>query len=411
MHPIVSISCLLGLVLPLIILFFNKGFRGANRYLAFFLFFASLYVLENFIFFYGVSLFRVAFATTTHAFFYLIGPFAFLYIRTILRDNSSLSRLDYLHFVFFIISFTGYIPYFFSPWSNKLVVAQNIMSENWDMAQFHLNLFLPHKLDQLINLLHTYFYASSLWYLLRYYYKSSNRSKIYNQQFKLIRNWVFVFASIYLIITINFTVAMAHLWIYNNKSVFLDRASVALFFASVVYVGMNLIVMFFPHIMYGLPVDLFLNKIESDKSLEDKTTFSKNSGTDQNRLENNIVKNDLQLFTAEYIDEIEVSLESCISQQLFLDKNFKLALLSDELGIPAHHLTYYFNEIIKVSFSEWRNGLRVAYAKKLIGQGVTASITLEALSLQSGFASQSTFIRAFKKATGNSPSYYMKSFR
>ena len=48
---------------------------------------------------------------------------------------------------------------------------------------------------------------------------------------------------------------MANMWLYDDKSVFLDRASGALLFASIVYVMLNTMVMFFPHIMYGLPFD------------------------------------------------------------------------------------------------------------------------------------------------------------
>ena len=49
---------------------------------------------------------------------------------------------------------------------------------------------------------------------------------------------------------------MANMWIYDDKSIFLQKASGALLFASIVYVGMNMIVMFFPHIMYGLPLEV-----------------------------------------------------------------------------------------------------------------------------------------------------------
>ena len=99
--------------MPLVLLYYNRGYLTANRYLAGFMFFASLYVLENFYFFYGESLVMVIIFTMVHSFFYLIGPFAFFYMRSILRDNSQLNRFDYLHFALFAISFIGYVPYFF----------------------------------------------------------------------------------------------------------------------------------------------------------------------------------------------------------------------------------------------------------------------------------------------------------
>jgi hypothetical protein len=112
LDSVIAYICLTGLFLPLVIFYFNKGYLSANRYLAGFLFFSALYLLENFYFFYGKSLAIIAFFTTTHAFFYLIGPFAFFYVRSILRDNSKLSKTDYLHLVLFVVSFIGYFPYF-----------------------------------------------------------------------------------------------------------------------------------------------------------------------------------------------------------------------------------------------------------------------------------------------------------
>jgi AraC-like DNA-binding protein len=411
-HPIISISCLLGLVLPLVILFSNRGYRTANRYLSFFLLFASLYVCENFIFFYSNSLPTIAIATTIHAFCYLICPFAFFYIRSVLRGNSKLSKADYLHFALFVISFMGYIPYFFTSWDYKILIAQNIMSDNWNMAPFHLNKLLPHKLDQALNLLDAYFYMFGLWFLIWYYRKDANGFTIHSVQYKLIQKWVIIFASIFTAITISFSIAMANLWLCHGKSVFLDRAYIPLVFTSVIYITMIMIVMFFPHIMYGLSLDLVVEPSSSElikKSEANHSLLSEITLLSHDDDEYNIMKINLQLFTPAYKDSIEASLQSCKDRQTFLSVDCKLALLSNQLCIPIHHLSYFFNEIKKVSFSDWRNGLRIEYAKQLILQGAAKTITLQALSLQCGFASQSTFIRAFKKVVGNSPSHYVRS--
>ena len=408
----IAYTSLLGLLLPFVLLYFNKGYRSANRYLAAFLFFAALYVLENFYFFYGKSLYKIAFFTCVHAFFYLIGPFAFFYVRSILRDNSILSKTDYLHFALFVLSFIGYIPYFFSSWDYKLVVAQNLFSENWDIAPFHLNKLFPHKIDQLLNVLHTYFYSISLWYLLRHYKKVANSAIFRVKQYKLIHNWLLVFASIMSIITINFTVAMANVWIYDDKSIFLDRASGALLFASLVYIGMNMVILFFPHIMYGLPIGLKLNSKDAQTVQSSESNLSTTKEPlvlMQEDTLNPLDKMEPQLFTLQYRKTIEATLESCKARKLFLNTDFKLIQISNESGIPAHHLTYFFNDIIETSFSDWRNGLRIAHAKNLISEGKTDTYTLQAISLQCGFASQNTFIRAFKNSTGTTPSKYMKS--
>jgi hypothetical protein len=257
----IAFTCLLGVFLPLILLCFNKGYLTANRYLAIFLFVASLYVLKNFYFFYGESVNRVAFFTCVHAFFYLIGPFAFFYMRSILRDNVSLSKTDYFHFALFVLSFLGYIPYFFSSWSYKNVVASNLLSENWDTASFHLNSLFPHKIDQVLHLLQIYFYSISLWYLVWYYNKMATNLIMQSSQYTIIRRWLLVFAGFFTIITINFTVVMVHALQYDDKSIFLNRASETLLFTSLVYIGMNMVLLLFPQIMYGLPLDV---KVESE---------------------------------------------------------------------------------------------------------------------------------------------------
>lgn len=412
MDSTIAFTCLLGLFLPLVLLYFNKGYLTANRYLACFLFVASLYVLENFYFFYGKSINKIAFFTCVHAFFYLIGPFAFFYMRSILRDNSKLNTTDYLHFALFILSFIGYTPYFFSAWDYKLIVAQNLYSENWNIAPFHLNSIFPHKIDQVINVLHTYFYSIALWYLLWHYKKPANQSIIHTKQYKLIRNWLLIFATILTIITINFTVAMASVWLYDDKSIFLNRASIALLFASLVYLGMNMVILFFPHIMYGLPIDLKFESTISDATKVAQTIPSTLVAIDFSIAIDTptlLAKNELQLFTAEYISAVEFSLETSKFKKMYLKADFKLNQISMESGIPAHHLTYFFNDIKKISFSEWRNSLRIKHALELIDQGRTSTFTLKSIAQESGFSSQNTFIRAFKNSTKTTPSNYLKS--
>ena len=406
--------------LPFVILFYNKGYLSANRYLAGYLFFAALYLLENFSFFYGKSLSGIAFFTTTHAFFYLIGPFSYFYVRSILTDNSKISKYDFLHYALFAVSFLGYVPYFFSSWEYKLTVAQNLFSENWDIAPFHLNVIIHHKVDQGLNVLQTYFYAISLWYLLWHHKKVANNPIIHNNQFKLIRNWLLIFTCLITVITLNFTVAMGSIWIFDDKSVFLSRASFALLFAAMIYVGLNMMVMFFPNIMYGLPLEVQHQPITADSP-----TIS--AFVEEKPIEAHVVipveenytlatitipnekKKDLELFSPEYIDNIEVLLQEFIAEKLYLQEDCSLSLISDKLKIPAHHLTYYFNSIKKESFSDWRNQLRVLDAISKLNQDISSQLTLEAIGLKVGFKSNSTFIRSFKKNTGKTPSEYLES--
>jgi AraC-like DNA-binding protein len=330
-----------------------------------------------------------------------------------LRDDSHFDKKDFVHFLPFALFFMGFLPYLFSSWKYKLLVADNIQSENWDMAQFHLNVIIPHKVDQALNVLQIYFYSASLWFLILKY-KRSEVSRIYKvPQFKLIRNWLFIFTLIISIITINFTVAMANMWMYDDKSIFLQKASGALLFASIVYVGMNMIVMFFPHILYGLPIELkesmfasHVNEVEKHESHLVNEPINKIEEAVE--IQSDEKKELPLLFSPDYVQKIEAALADIIKKENYIESDFKLSNISNKSGIPAHHLTYYFNTILNLSFSDWRNKLRIEYAILIIKEGHSNHLTLEAISTKIGFSSQSTFIRSFKLHTGKTPREYVK---
>jgi AraC-like DNA-binding protein len=396
----------------MVLLVRNKGYLSTNRYLAGFLFFSSLYLLENFNFFYGKGEFWVSFFTTTHAFFYLIGPFAFFYVRSILTDNSKLSRIDYLHFLLFGISFIGYLPYFFSSWAHKELIAINIMSADWDMASFHINKIIPHKFDQLLNLLQTYFYCFSLWFLVWRHKKQNNSYIIKTGQYKLIRRWILSFVSIFSIIAINFTIAMAYIWEYNDKLVFLQLANGALLFASSVYIFMNTSVLFFPNILYGLPVELSSKPFQPHMNTKFHALSATGTTTSLEPVDAITLPESRaapKLFTENYLRIIELALQQCIDSKAYLNQDFKLATMSMDSGIPSHHLTYYFNDTLGSSFSDWRNNLRVAHSIELIQSDNSTQYTLQAIGELAGFSSNSTFLRAFKNTTGDTPSEYLNN--
>jgi AraC-like DNA-binding protein len=85
------------------------------------------------------------------------------------------------------------------------------------------------------------------------------------------------------------------------------------------------------------------------------------------------------LFTSDYKENIEATLETFKKRQAFLNTDFRLIQISTESSIPMSYLTYFFNDILNTSFSDfsdWRNSLRVEYAMNLISQGEANTFTL-----------------------------------
>jgi AraC-like DNA-binding protein len=210
---------------------------------------------------------------------------------------------------------------------------------------------------------------------------------------------------------------MANMWMYDDKSIFLQKASGALLFASIVYVGMNMIVMFFPHIMYGLPIEIkesvFANEFKGIQVVNETASSDSLDEISEDILSSDKTeKKELPLlFASDYIDKIEVAMNDIIKNENYLEPDFKLSNIALISGMPPHHLTYYFNTVLELSFSDWRNKLRIEHAILLLKEGKSNHLTLEAISTKIGYTSQSTFIRAFKLHTGKTPSEYVKGLR
>lgn len=157
--------------LSLLLLGFNKGYKSANRYLSGALFFSSLFFLTTFVFLFSQNLSVIAFfETLIPSFYFLICPFAYFYVRGILKDDSRLSKLDFLHFSLFIVAFLGTMPLLFSSWENKLSIAENIRSNSWFNPSYRINSVFSPDQNKIIKAVQIFVYASLNWYTF-YRYK------------------------------------------------------------------------------------------------------------------------------------------------------------------------------------------------------------------------------------------------
>jgi AraC-like DNA-binding protein len=112
------------------------------------------------------------------------------------------------------------------------------------------------------------------------------------------------------------------------------------------------------------------------------------------------------------LDRIEAALEPLMTRErLFLNPHLKVADLAAATGFGAHKLAAYFNKRCGKSFNDYVNDYRVDFCAQKLESGEYRSKTLEALSLESGFQSRSTFIRAFKKRMGRTPSEFVRELQ
>nr|WP_161792123.1 AraC family transcriptional regulator [Pedobacter glucosidilyticus] len=100
------------------------------------------------------------------------------------------------------------------------------------------------------------------------------------------------------------------------------------------------------------------------------------------------------------------SLKMVEIERLYLSPNFDITLLASHIEAPVHHLSYFFNHHYGISFSNYRNNLRMQHAVKLIEEGFLVESTIEALASECGFTSRSAFSKTFKAIIGQNPKDY-----
>jgi AraC-like DNA-binding protein len=395
--------CAFSIFLSLTLLFYNKGYKGANLFLSGYLFCSSAFLLTQYILIYSKSISLIAFSVSgIPSLFFLIGPFAYFYVRSILRDTVKLSKADFLHFLPFLLIFIGAIPFLFSSWEYKFLLAKSIAGGEFMQSKHNINFLIPKIVNQLIRPPYAMLY---LVLISREFFRNIDIFKSFSHA-KVVKIWLGLFFMVFSVVVVfyiivQFTFYLKIKFLFDNLWVYYLLNSIAF-----VYLAFNFSLILFPQILYGLPISKLVID-HNDIHIVTKPIQNNNDTTIP------IIENKLATLSAFFSKEYEIEIESIINnwiaEKKYLEVNASLVTFSKYTNIPVHHLSYYFNSILKVKYTDWRNTLRIEYAKSKIDSGSNKLLTLEALSLESGFSSQSTFIRSFKYVFNCTPSDYIKT--
>ncbi|MCG7551722.1 helix-turn-helix transcriptional regulator [Pseudoalteromonas sp. Of7M-16] len=103
---------------------------------------------------------------------------------------------------------------------------------------------------------------------------------------------------------------------------------------------------------------------------------------------------------------IATKINSAMEQdKLYLDSNLSLQKLSKHLNISPNYISQTLNETLSVSFFDFVNQWRIEAAKPKI---LANNSTVLDIALEVGFNARSSFYKAFKQATGQTPSEFRK---
>lgn len=116
-----------------------------------------------------------------------------------------------------------------------------------------------------------------------------------------------------------------------------------------------------------------------------------------------------QLIPDEQADKHIAVLHALVSEkELYLQANFSIQELSELSKISVHHISYCINTKLNKSFSDFVNDYRIELAKNTLHDSDSSNLTIEAIGLNCGFGSKSSFNAVFKKYTLVTPTEYRK---
>jgi len=363
-----------GCIVASIVLYRNKDLP--SRMLSFSLFTLNYAVLLIFLFeseyiFYTPFLFR-----TGPLFYYLMVPSFYLYLVFVLKKRKKLRWTDAFHLVPSIIYLIDFIPLFLSPIAYRLQVINSLVNHDQQtVLTFSEGWMMPSRVHFLgpvvIGLVYIFFAARMLFH----YYNET----IKNKQKQAILIWLATAVSLYFLLEVAsliiFFFAPAHQWLLTTIAV------LGFFFS------MSLILFSKPYILYGA----YLN--DTDPAAE----------TPKKQSQPNL--------QPEKIRELQRRFDNYINEQHYLNPNTNLKEVASKLNIPSYVLSMFIHQAYQMHFNDVINSHRVKYISDGLTNEQWNTLTLEAVAEIAGFNNRITFLNAFKKFTGFTPSQYVKNIQ
>ncbi len=124
----------------------------------------------------------------------------------------------------------------------------------------------------------------------------------------------------------------------------------------------------------------------------------------------NIKQNEQYITTKQLIKEADIEyfklkLRAALDERkLYLQKDLKMASLAENIGLSTHQLSYLINHEFEMPYADLINEYRINEAKRLLEDPEIRKEKLLRVAFDTGFSNKTSFINAFKKQTGFTPS-------
>ena len=242
---------LFGVFVSLLLLCFVRYSGKSNIYLSLFLFLNAIYAASVYVVNYvgSVELLAALYGSVSPLFF-LLGPFCFLYVKTVLKNDARLTRKYLWHCLPFVIQFINSLPYIFTSFDYKVQHVGVLINDVGALPYVNTGWFFTPAINYFLRPGHIFVYSLAACMLL---YKQKRKDEVLVRQKEAIIQWLFLFCLINLVqFGCSFVIT---LWAYStdNIAVAIRSSRFFIMIAFSPYLLLNGMIFFFPQVLYGLP--------------------------------------------------------------------------------------------------------------------------------------------------------------
>lgn len=368
MYTFLLFLCFMGSYL----LFTNgRKLKGGNLYLAILYLLMGIQTLSHIKIIEEIEIHIASvFFINTASLSFLIGPALYFYIKSLINLEFKLERKHLVHLVPFLIFFINTLPYIVSPYSSKIQLINAIKINPIQILDIPLligksNIYY----FSWPTLLLVYLYLSTRYFQVNKFLIKKHYSKF---QCNLLKRWIqmiFIFSAIVYFSNLIFTIHNYFTRDMDGLNIMTGLAAIGLMFLCI-QLFIN------PYVLYGFT---------EVKYFSNKTLIAKL-----------YIVTEKKVYSQERINDLCAQFAQLEITKPYLQHSYSIKDLKNELQISGKSITYYFSEIEKNSFSEWKNKKRAEHAIKLIDEGYLRKYTREQLGNECGFLSRSNFNQALK---------------
>jgi len=368
---LLNIAIFQGIVLGLIILKSSLFNSNSNKYLAFLIFTLSIKLLTH--------VFDIQQVFTSYPLLrfiddiewvFLIPAFIFLFIKNRTDNTGKNKQKNYLLFIPFVYS-----------------AVLNIINDLDHVARIYTIPESGMAIIQILGLIQLALAVTFIPFLPLYSYFLIRHLKDPQE-----KKWIITLLTIVSILLI----------------VWLITALVGLILDYDISSSMNVLALFATFIIHWTAY-IGIYKYKLAKNKEAISNFLNedlaNSYTNLQIVENSRPEEYKESITADnlYFQKLELL---CKEQHIYTDSTLNREKVAEKLGISAGYLSQIINTITGDNFANYINQYRVEAVKEMILNSEYENYNLLTMGLESGFTSKTTFYKAFKKVTAQTPNEY-----